>query len=175
MCCKWHLFHSFQWMSNIPLCSSGWFSSEYLPMRRYKRCRFNLGSGRSLGKGNNTPLQNSCLENSMRREAWQKQFIGPTKKVRNDWATIFATSMKRALTNLIPKKLLNAESWKENLESLCFRQYTLQHSSRLFNKKLAQAPNWSKQIHHSQPSTLNYSILIKSGKQEKAIRPTLDA
>ena len=29
------------------------------------------GSGRSLGVGNGTPLQCSCLENSMGRGAWQ--------------------------------------------------------------------------------------------------------
>ena len=30
-----------------------------------------LGSGRPFGKGNGNPLQYSCLENSMDREAWQ--------------------------------------------------------------------------------------------------------
>ena len=29
------------------------------------------GSGRSPGEGNGNPLQYSCLENSMDREAWQ--------------------------------------------------------------------------------------------------------
>ena len=29
------------------------------------------GSGRSLGDGNGSPLQYSCLENSVDREAWQ--------------------------------------------------------------------------------------------------------
>ena len=29
------------------------------------------GSGRSLGEGNSNPPQNSCLENSMDRGAWQ--------------------------------------------------------------------------------------------------------
>ena len=28
------------------------------------------GSGRSLGRGNGNPLQSSCLENPMDREAW---------------------------------------------------------------------------------------------------------
>ena len=31
------------------------------------------GSGRSPGKGNGSPLQYSCLENSMDRGAWQVQ------------------------------------------------------------------------------------------------------
>ena len=30
-----------------------------------------LGPGRSLGEGNNNPLQYSCLGNHMDREAWQ--------------------------------------------------------------------------------------------------------
>ena len=29
------------------------------------------GSGRSSGEGNGNPLQDSCLENPMGREAWQ--------------------------------------------------------------------------------------------------------
>ena len=36
------------------------------------------GSGRSSGEGNGTPLQNSCLENSMDREVWQSALHGIT-------------------------------------------------------------------------------------------------
>ena len=32
------------------------------------------GLGRSLGEGNGNPLQCSCLENSMDREAWQATY-----------------------------------------------------------------------------------------------------
>ena len=39
--------------------------------RRCKRCGLIPGSRRSLGVGSGTPLQNSCLENSMGRGAWQ--------------------------------------------------------------------------------------------------------
>ena len=35
--------------------------------------------GRSPGEGNSYPLQNSCLENSMDREAWQAVVHGVTK------------------------------------------------------------------------------------------------
>ena len=41
------------------------------------------GSGRAPGEGNGNPLQYSCLENSMDREAWS---IG-LQKVGHDWAT----------------------------------------------------------------------------------------
>ena len=34
------------------------------------------GSGRSLGEGNGNPLQYSCLENPMDREAWQAIVLG---------------------------------------------------------------------------------------------------
>ena len=34
------------------------------------------GSERSLGEGNNNPLQYSCLENSMDREAWRATVYG---------------------------------------------------------------------------------------------------
>ena len=37
-----------------------------------------LGLGRSSGVGNGTPLQNSCLENSMDRRAWQVTVHGVT-------------------------------------------------------------------------------------------------
>ena len=37
------------------------------------------GSGRSLGGGNGTPLQYSCLENSMDRGAWWATDHGITK------------------------------------------------------------------------------------------------
>ena len=37
------------------------------------------GSGRSLGVGNGNPLQHSCLENSMDREAWRATVHGVTK------------------------------------------------------------------------------------------------
>jgi len=37
------------------------------------------GSGRSPGVGNGIPLQNSCLENSMDRGAWQAIVPGVTK------------------------------------------------------------------------------------------------
>jgi len=37
------------------------------------------GSGRSSGEGNGNPLQYSCLENSMDREAWWAPVHGVTK------------------------------------------------------------------------------------------------
>ena len=36
-------------------------------------------SGRSLGEGNGNPLQDSCLENSMDRGAWQATVHGTAK------------------------------------------------------------------------------------------------
>ena len=37
------------------------------------------GLERSPGEGNDNPLQNSCLENFMNREAWQATIHGVTK------------------------------------------------------------------------------------------------
>ena len=42
-----------------------------------------LGSGRSPGEGNGNPLQYSCLENSMDREAWQATAHGVAKSQTN--------------------------------------------------------------------------------------------
>ena len=55
--CKWHSFIPFLWLSNISL---------YV-------------SGRSCGEGNGNPLQYSCLENPMDREAWLTTVHGITK------------------------------------------------------------------------------------------------
>ena len=44
------------------------------------------GSGRSPGGGNGKPLQYSCLENPMDREAWLPTVHG-VQSVRHDWAT----------------------------------------------------------------------------------------
>ena len=41
------------------------------------------GSGRSPREGNGNPVQYSCLENSMERDAWKATVYG----VRHDWAT----------------------------------------------------------------------------------------
>ena len=43
------------------------------------------GWGRFTGKENGNPLQYSCLENTMNREAWQAMFHGVAKT--HDWAT----------------------------------------------------------------------------------------
>jgi hypothetical protein len=39
------------------------------PACQCRRCRFNLGSGRSPGGGHSSPLQYSCLENPVDRGA----------------------------------------------------------------------------------------------------------
>ena len=44
------------------------------------------GLGRSPGKGNGNPLQYSCLENPMDREAWWATVHGVTK-IRHNWVT----------------------------------------------------------------------------------------
>ena len=38
------------------------------------------GSGRSFGEGNDNPLQDSCLENSMNRGAWWATVRGVAKE-----------------------------------------------------------------------------------------------
>ena len=39
-------------------------------------------SGRSPGKGNDNPIQNSCLENPMDRGAWWATVPGVTMRIR---------------------------------------------------------------------------------------------
>ena len=45
------------------------------------------GLGRSSGKGNGNPLQYSCLENSMDREAWWATVQEGLQRVRHDGVT----------------------------------------------------------------------------------------
>ena len=42
------------------------------------------GLGRSIGEGNENPLQHSCLENPMDRGAWQATVLG----VANTWTLL---------------------------------------------------------------------------------------
>ena len=42
--------------------------------RRHKRCWFNPWVRKIPGKGNDNPLQFSCLENPMDRGAWQAAY-----------------------------------------------------------------------------------------------------
>ena len=50
-----------------------------LPAVRESRVQSLSGSGRSLGEGNGNPLQYSCLENPIHREAWQDTVHGITE------------------------------------------------------------------------------------------------
>ena len=58
-----------------------WHSSKETSCQcgRHRRCGFDPGLGRTLGVGNDNPLQYSCLENSMDREAWHATVHGVTQ------------------------------------------------------------------------------------------------
>ena len=45
------------------------------------------GSGRSLGEGNDSTFQYSCLGNPMNRGAWQAIVLGVAKRVRHELVT----------------------------------------------------------------------------------------
>ena len=45
------------------------------------------GSGRSPGEANGDPLQYSCLENSMDRDAWWAILCGVTKRHNSETST----------------------------------------------------------------------------------------
>ena len=54
------------------------------------------GSGRSPRKGNDNPLQYSCLENSINRGAWQATDHVVTESDRTEWLTLSLTRKWRA-------------------------------------------------------------------------------
>ena len=60
-------------------------SVKNLPAMQETRVQF-LGLGRSPKEGNGNPLQYSCLENPMDREAWQATVHG-VARVGHDLAT----------------------------------------------------------------------------------------
>ena len=90
------------------------------------------GSGRSPGAGIGNPLQYSCLENPMDREAWQATVHG-VARVRHDWATKPIHMMWTrvgAWENLLSthcslhwenyKLMLSALGWAVNHCNVCF-------------------------------------------------------
>ena len=59
------------------------------------------GLGRSPGVGNGTPLQYSCLENSMDRGAWQATVHGAEKSDMTEQLTTQATKTWRFATIIV--------------------------------------------------------------------------
>ena len=92
------------WMLVYPVLGFPWWL-------RCKESASNAGDqgsipqlGRSPGVGNSTPLQYSCLKNSMGRGAWQS--MGP-QRVRHDGATEYThtSSTEQIDLNSSPKEL----------------------------------------------------------------------
>ena len=59
--------------------------------RRHKICGSIPGSGRSPGIGNGSPLQYSCLENSIDRGAWQATVYRPQSQTQLSYWTLTHT------------------------------------------------------------------------------------
>ena len=90
-CCigRWILYHCTTWEASIkqllPLIQCFFSGRDFPGGSVVKNLPANAGdagsipgSGRSPGEGNDNPLQYSCLENSMDREAWQATVRGVT-------------------------------------------------------------------------------------------------
>ena len=77
------------------------------------------GSGRSPGEGNGNPLQVSCLEHPIGREAWPATVHGVSKRVRRDLAnkqqqlllTLFTASFQASRVREGPVKY-NVQSFQ---------------------------------------------------------------
>ena len=66
-------------MSKQLRCVPWWLSGKRKPPVNAADVGSILGLGRSLGEGNDNPLQSSCLENPVNRRAWQVTVHGVTK------------------------------------------------------------------------------------------------
>ena len=62
------------------------------------------GSGRAAGGGIGNPLQYSCLQNSMDREAWWATFLG-LQRVGHDWATNFHFSFHNVYLSFSSRRI----------------------------------------------------------------------
>ena len=89
-----------------------------------------LGPGRSPGEGNGNPLQYSCLENPMDREAW--------------WATVHGVAKELDMT----QQLNNSNTCVCITDSLCCTEETLKSHytsiKMLFKIPKFQARTWSR-------------------------------
>ena len=90
-CCFLVLAHGplqLQCAGSVPLRHMGSWASQVTqgPACNVGDRALTPGLGRSPGEGNGYPLQYSCLENSMDREAWWATSMR-LQRVRHDWAT----------------------------------------------------------------------------------------
>ena len=78
------------------------------------------GSRRSLGVGSGTPLQNSCLENSMGRGAWQATVHGAAKS-RTRLSTLSSVNCKPGFAILCWSWIKPSFGRRNNWQSIYFR------------------------------------------------------
>ena len=91
--------------------------------RRYKRCGFNPGCGRSPGEGHDNSLQYPCLENPMDGGAWRAMVHSVAQsQTRLRWLSTHPSS----LCFLLPCFRALSNIWNHNLN-----KYTLVHCAPL--------------------------------------------
>ena len=65
------------------------------------------GSGRSPGEGNANPLQHSCLENSMVREAWRAIVYGITVRYNRVTAHTYSNGVYSLVGDMCVKQTVS--------------------------------------------------------------------
>ena len=156
------------WVGGNLLHCCGMFSSTSglsLVAQTVKASAYNAGDlgsipglGRSPGEGNSSPLQYSCLENPMNREAWQAAGHGVTKsrtRLSDFTFTFWSLHLLRAC-NTPP------QSWESKTSP-----NTAKHCQCSLADKTAQVENYcpNKTFQHMdkyQAENVHYGIVYKS-------------
>ena len=85
------------------------------------------GLGRSPGEGNGSPLQYSCLENSITEEPGRLQFMG-LQRVGHDWVTNTFTLSRRG-------REMGGQWSTQNIDSICWFKFVIIYGHSLWCSK----------------------------------------
>ena len=95
----------------------------------HRECRFNPWVEKILWRGNGNPLQYSCQDNPMDREAWRVTFPGVTKSQTqlSDWAHMHNSASSKE----------QPRQFREVMKSITYKEFPFWHKLQLWKTE-----NW---------------------------------